>query len=314
VHHTVIKDLVGYLGSDALYLLAKLGGRERRLRLLRRAFRLFDQNANVEIDLIRLLADGADTTGEIDAVAARFAHRFATALRQTRPAAPGEQLAFGRFLIKHAEQSFAQNFQDLWVMFESGSQRAGFFVEFGATDGVDRSNSYALEQQLGWSGILAEPNPVWHEALRRNRSARICERCVLDQSGRVVEFLAADHADLSTIAAFACSDYHAARRGKGRIIGVETISLRDLLREYGAPHRIDYMSIDTEGSEYDIIRSFDFNEYDVRLLSVEHNFTANRHLILEHLGRFGYVRRLDGLSGPDDWYIRPLERERRRPE
>ena len=64
------------------------------------------------------------------------------------------------------------------------------------------------------------------------------------------------------------------------------------------------MSIDTEGSEYDILSSFDFSKYQFRIITCEHNFTAERQKIFSLLTEKGYMRKLRGLSLFDDWYVR----------
>lgn len=71
---------------------------------------------------------------------------------------------------------------------ESEFKRHGLFVEFGATNGLDLSNTWLLEKQFGWTGILAEPATVWHEDLKRNRTGSIDERCVWSRSGEALQF------------------------------------------------------------------------------------------------------------------------------
>ena len=75
-------------------------------------------------------------------------------------------------------QCHSQLKQDLFVLLETGFKRGGYFVEFGATNGIDLSNTYLLEREFGWTGILAEPATAWHEALQRNRNAIIDTDCV----------------------------------------------------------------------------------------------------------------------------------------
>jgi hypothetical protein len=79
------------------------------------------------------------------------------------------------------QPSKSQYKQDLFVLTQLGFKRNGFFVEFGATDGVELSNTYILEKQFDWSGILAEPAKCWHEALERNRKAFIEKKLCLEQ-------------------------------------------------------------------------------------------------------------------------------------
>ena len=109
---------------------------------------------------------------------------------------------------------------------------------------------------------------------------------------------------LSTIQGYSAVDGHAAIRQDAPTVKVETVSLLDLLKEAGSPKNIDYLSIDTEGSELDILRSFDFNYYDISLISVEHNYTHQRFELHKLLANNGYVRKLVSISQWDDWYVR----------
>src|SRR5712691_1345771 len=76
------------------------------------------------------------------------------------------------------------------VLHETGGRTGGFFVEFGAADGVSLSTTYLLERDYNWQGIVAEANPVWHAALKRNRQAAIDLRCVFTTTGARVKFAA----------------------------------------------------------------------------------------------------------------------------
>ena len=109
---------------------------------------------------------------------------------------------------------------------------------------------------------------------------------------------------LSTIDRFSASDHHEALRKDGNRYPVSTVSLNDLLQEHNAPRRIEYISVDTEGSEYDILSGFDFSRYDVRLMTVEHNYTSTREKIFELLVSKGFKRKFEQLSRWDDWYFR----------
>ena len=86
---------------------------------------------------------------------------------------------------------------------------------------------------------------------------------------------------------------------------VETICLGDLLDQYNAPETIQFMSIDTEGSELDILRSFDFSSRNIKSICVEHNYIKkNREMIEILLTSNGYTRVYAEISKWDDWYIR----------
>lgn len=216
-----------------------------------------------------------------------------------------DEWRFLAYAFANRHTSNAQILQDLWVCFELEEKRGGVFVEFGATNGRTNSNSWLLEEKYGWTGVLAEPNPVWHADLKRNRSAAIDLRCIHAGSGETVMFTATDSVDpeLSGISDFQAGAHFADARAKGVQIPVETVSLNQLLADHRTPCDIDYMSIDTEGSEYAILSQFDFAKYRVKLMSVEQNATTEPQLEAL-LARQGYERVFHAFSQWDGWYVR----------
>jgi FkbM family methyltransferase len=213
---------------------------------------------------------------------------------------PDESVAMALKLLKHSTSQFRQ---DIFALSESRYKRQGYFVEFGATNGVELSNSHLLEREFGWRGILAEPARIWHDELRRNRNCDIETRCVWSRTGERVVFNQADYAELSTVARFSACDQYEAARKYGRSYTVETISLLDMLQKYGAPSSIDYLSMDTEGSEFEILSNFDFNKYQFGAITCEHNYAPVRQSIRRLLESHGYVRKFEDISQVDDWYV-----------
>ena len=210
-----------------------------------------------------------------------------------------------RKIISLLEKSKSELRQDIFVLVEHEYKKNGYFVEFGATDGINGSNTYLLENEFLWSGILVEPAKVWRERLFKNRpNADIETLCVWKDSESSVIFNETDVASLSTIDTFSNKDTHEITRRIGKKYQIKTISLNDLLRKFHAPKYIDYLSIDTEGSEYEILKAFDFSEYNIRIITVEHNYTLQRELIFSLLTNNGYKRTLESISSFDDWYIR----------
>lgn len=197
----------------------------------------------------------------------------------------------------------AQLRQDIFALAMTGFKRDGYFVEFGATDGVGLSNTYLLEKDYGWTGILAEPAKRWHDELIQNRAANLSFDCVWSVSGAELDFSEVESGVLSTVTSFVDSDRHAKSRRKRTAYKVQSISLLDLLEKFDAPKFIDYISIDTEGSELDILNSFDFDRYTFGVITVEHNYTENREEIYSLLSRHGYRRVLSHISRFDDWYV-----------
>lgn len=206
-------------------------------------------------------------------------------------------------IVANLDKSQSQLGQDLFVLSVLDFKTSGFFVEFGATNGKELSNSYILEREFDWDGILSEPARVWHGSLKKNRRAEIDTRCVWSKSDENIEFTEAADGVLSTVSKFKGSDTHAKSRKSGKTYLVETVSLEDLLLQRNAPKEIDYLSIDTEGSEYEILSAFDFNKYDIKVITVEHNFTKMREPMRMLLENNGFTRVLTRLSIFDDWYV-----------
>jgi len=140
--------------------------------------------------------------------------------------------------------------------------------------------------------------------LRHNRACFIDDRCVWTRSGETVTFNQAPIQLHSTIDHYSGGDALAKTREGGELYPVETVSLNDLLTFWRAPRRIDYLSVDTEGSELDILSAFDFAAWDVRLITVEHNHTPRRQPMHDLLASKGFRRKFETLSGVDDWYVR----------
>lgn len=214
-----------------------------------------------------------------------------------------------RFVLKNLALSSSQIQQDLWALDQYKNKhnpegRNGFFVEFGATDGVLRSNTYSLEKHYGWRGILCEPARVFKEKLANNRSVAIDNRCVFSETGKQITFHEVESLELSGISDFKHIGGWEEERRNFTEYTVETISLHDLLIQHGAPRNINYMSIDTEGSEYEILRNFPFNEWEIECFSIEHNFSENEGNLDVLMSNQGYKRVLKQVSGFDGWYVR----------
>ena len=221
-----------------------------------------------------------------------------------------EDLKFIGECLSNAADTKSQNYQDVFVLRETNFKKNGYFVEFGATDGITISNTALLEKTYGWKGIVAEPNPVYHERLHANRVCDISDMCVYSTSGDTLEFVSAPSPDLSTIKGFGENDEHAHIRSDGSSIQVKTISLVDLLDKYNAPNNIDYLSIDTEGSEYVILDAFfkSPKDYQFRIITVEHNYVPEMmNKLVELLTGQGYKLKFPGMSRCDYFFVKDIE-------
>ena len=198
-------------------------------------------------------------------------------------------------------KSKSQRLQDIFALSELDFKHGGFFVEFGASDGVTLSNTFLLEKDFGYSGILSEPNPSQRRNIYLTRSAKIEEKCVWRKSGEVLTF--SDLGDLSTITRFSEGSVYSKSLEKASKFDVQTISLTDMLEKHAAPNLIDYLSVDTEGSEYEILAAHDFSKYIFRVITIEHNYSENREKLHKLLSPLGYERKYCHLSDHEDWYV-----------
>jgi FkbM family methyltransferase len=188
-------------------------------------------------------------------------------------------------------KSYSQIGQDLNVLKFYKNKRNGYFVEIGASDGITLSNTYLLEKDFGWHGICAEPIPDKFSKLVKNRPHSFCtSKPVYSASNVDVTFDIANSYDLLSGITNHIDKYKQTVNQNKRQLHLKTISFNDLLKQYNAPMFIDYLSLDTEGSELEILKSLDFNTYTFGLIDVEHNFveprrTEIRNLLTSH----GYV-------------------------
>jgi hypothetical protein len=185
--------------------------------------------------------------------------------------------------------------------------RRGFFLDSGAGDGCDGSNTRLLEEAFGWSGICVEPNAKLFARLRTQRRC-LCRQCCLYSRNDTVRFLEGAQEFGGIVEAFEPANLERARAAAARLRApgsgvVDRRALRplDLLLECRAPTVIDYWSLDTEGSELDILRAFPFDRFRVRVLTVEHNHGPVREDIRALLEPLGYSRA--ARLGIDDGYV-----------
>lgn len=191
----------------------------------------------------------------------------------------------------------AQFFQDLFVLIMLDFKDNGYFVEFGAYDGISSSNTYLLEK-IGWSGVLAEPSKNFHK-IKKYRTSIHFRLAVYHTSNLNIEFF--EDGAKSSLADYANFDNSEIKTKRYNVL---TSSLEDLLILSNAPNYIDYISLDTEGSEFDILNAFDFDKFEFGVITVEHNNDhENKEKIHSLLSASGYIRVLNGLTEVEDWYV-----------
>lgn len=202
-------------------------------------------------------------------------------------------------LLSHSE---AQFLQDIFCAIVLDCKRSGFFVEAGVGSGKTISNTYMFEKYLGWDGLLMEPNRSLHDSISSCRDVRLDRRAAASQSGKVITF--EEYPDMQELSRLAGAKSHNMGNAKVKTYEVETVTLNDVLAEINAPKEIDLVSIDTEGSEVDILKGFDLSKYRVNVMVLEHNNDPKVQAAFDNiLTPHGYRRVLKEVSGVDAWYV-----------
>ena len=155
--------------------------------------------------------------------------------------------------------SYSQFNQDINILNFYNDKKFGFFVEAGAQDGCNYSNSYYLEKNNYWNGICVECNPYWYNKLCNNRKNTLNYNYALYNSDD-------DSLDFINDNIGGCSGILETNKNNNvlhnnEIIKVNTKKLTTILDMANAPSFIEFLSLDTEGSEYEILKSHDFNKY-----------------------------------------------------
>jgi FkbM family methyltransferase len=212
--------------------------------------------------------------------------------------------------IRNNEDIKSQLYQDMFASFVIGDKFEKTFFEFGATNGIDLSNSYTLERYLNWKGVLSEPSPQWHDELKKNRPyTNIISECIWSESNKELNFFVSDVGVLSSLENFKESDKISmpgntqARVKNGKNIIVKTISLNDVIEKQFNSKSPSYISIDTEGSEYEILKNFNFKKYKPLVFTIEHNFTELQLKIDKLMYSNNYIRVFKFLTTFDAWYV-----------
>lgn len=195
----------------------------------------------------------------------------------------------------------SQKAQDYWVDDILGSKRDGFFLDLAAADGLEHSNTYYFEKELGWNGILIEPNPEFFAALKKNRKSECIDSIISDQK-HLVDFRY-DNGQLGGIVA---EDTDNSVRIRGDQLKSGTIdrrmarTLNDVLKDLQAPTYIDYFSLDVEGAEERVIKSLDFGTYKFGVITIERANAAVNDVILSHGYKFVRNCRFDTFYVHED--------------
>lgn len=203
---------------------------------------------------------------------------------------------------------YSQYKQDKWLYDNYfKNKKKGVFLEIGADDGVDKSNTKFFEDN-GWEGMCIEPSPKRFKLLKENRNC-ICENYAVSDSIGEVDFM--DIGGWGKGLSGIIDKYSPEHKNRieseithplndGReIVKVRTELLNNLLDKHKM-YDIDFCTIDTEGGEFDILKTLNLDKYNINIIIVENNYRDS--LVNELLKSKGY-KKIHKLT-IDDVYIK----------
>jgi FkbM family methyltransferase len=206
---------------------------------------------------------------------------------------------------------FYSQFGEDKILFEMFQRKtSGFCVEVGANNGVDDSTSLFFEQ-IGWNCILVEPNPSLCQKIRAVRNGLLYEYAASNQSDTRTLYVvegAARSDGLSTISTN--EEVHDTIKNHGFVssaVQVRTMTLDEILIDAQVNCNIDFISIDVEGHEYEVLEGFSLEKWRPSIMLIEDNSNFENNIVNNHLRKFGYVRFM--RSGVNDWYAHQTNKQ-----
>jgi FkbM family methyltransferase len=158
-------------------------------------------------------------------------------------------------------------------------KKNGFFLDIGAHDGIDKSNSYFFEKNMNWKGICVEPIPEVFERLKLNRKCHCVNAGISNKMGQATFWKIEGYSEMLSGLEENYNEQHKQRirkelelqGGKLEEIQIEIIDINSLLKSNNISH-VDYCTIDVEGSEEKILSVLDPKEIDIQVFTVENNY------------------------------------------
>ena len=206
--------------------------------------------------------------------------------------------------------------QDWWLYENHFQYRTdpspGVYLEIGANDPIHASNTFIYDYCLNWKGVCVEPNPTHHTNINAHRGCTLVPTC-LSSKKNVVEFMYSFEANAIGVLGHGMFDgitetnpavammTHRRFRHSVKRQRMECLTLNDLLEQQGIYH-VDFVSLDVEGHELQVLQGLDFSRFTIDIFVVERNSDTASKLLLDE----GYTVLLANETncGMDDMFIR----------
>lgn len=156
------------------------------------------------------------------------------------------------------------------------NKTGGFFVELGANDGLFQSNTSFFEKEMKWSGLLIEPSLKGYELCKINRPNSICLNYACVSNEYKKDYILGDFKNNNPMASI-----EGMRGGKGPFVKVKTSTLEQILDEKNILE-IDFLSLDTEGYELEILKGLNLEKHRPKYMLIE-IYNSDKNNIFNYL-------------------------------
>lgn len=184
----------------------------------------------------------------------------------------------------------------------------GFFVDIGANDGISCNNSVVFEQGYNWNGLCVEPHPIMFKKLIKYRNPEKCFNLGLANENNILEFWSID-GEAQSLSGF---EKFFTETQRNRILNdviknndkldkipVTIKKTSDFFLEQNIKH-IDYLSIDAEGADLEIVKGIDFEKVNITLISIEADGHSEETIDFLHNKNYNYL----GMCCADHFFIK----------
>lgn len=199
-------------------------------------------------------------------------------------------------LIKHSK---SENGQDLFALISNNFLRDKIFIEIGAYNGITFSNTYLLEKEFQWTGLLVECIP-------RNfiniKSFRECKAVLAAATKKDIDRITVIEQPASNLSGL--MNVVSKNKWKSLSHQVPGYSLDSLLMMASSTGEIGFLSVDIEGAEYSLFEDVDLSKYNINALCIEHNFRPEAEKLRKLITSQGYRTVFEEFSGNDFWFLK----------
>ena len=284
IRDLTLGNFITFIGERSIYMYILFRG------YLRKIFQIFNLGLIKNKDLNNLQSIYIEHTSLVNKL--NFFIELRDKLSMNSENSNIEYLKDSRLLI----ESKSETGQDFFALSASNFKQGGTFIEFGAYDGINFSNTYLLEKKFDWSGVLIDPIPSHFESIKRNRNSKSIQAAITSDKQNFVNILELPASNLSKLTE--------RRSIFNKIHKVKAFTLAEVLDKYFPEKKLDFLSIDTEGNDLDILESLDLNNYEINAICVEHNNRIGSKKIINHMIKNGYDLAWSKYSKNDYWFIR----------